>query len=57
SGLEPHADEELPVPSGYSPKVVLHRIPLTATDENTSTPTSSPVRASTTPSRTPADHQ
>ncbi len=57
SGLESHADEEPPMLQGYSPRVVLHRIPLTATDENISTPTSSPVRVSTTPSRTPADHQ
>ncbi|XP_016305020.1 transcription factor TFIIIB component B'' homolog [Sinocyclocheilus anshuiensis] len=57
SGLESHADEEPPVLPGYSPRVVLHRIPLTATDENTSTPTSSPARVSTTPSRTSADHQ
>uniref|UniRef100_A0A9J8B9S8 Myb-like domain-containing protein n=1 Tax=Cyprinus carpio carpio TaxID=630221 RepID=A0A9J8B9S8_CYPCA len=57
SGLESDADEEPSVPSGYSPRVVLHRIPLTATDENTSTPTSSPARVSTTPSRTSADHQ
>ncbi|KAL1274816.1 hypothetical protein QQF64_027630 [Cirrhinus molitorella] len=57
SGSESHADEEPPVPPEYSPKVVLHRIPLTATDENTSTPTSSPARASTTPPRTSANHQ
>ncbi|KAF4113014.1 transcription factor TFIIIB component B'' homolog isoform X2 [Onychostoma macrolepis] len=57
SGLESHADEEPPMPPGYSPRVVLHRIPLTATDENTSTPTLSPARMSTTTSRTLADHQ
>ncbi len=57
SGLESHADEEPPMLPGHLPRVVLHRIPLTATDENISTPTSSPARVSTTPSRTPADHQ
>lgn len=51
-GLELHA-EEPPVPPGYSPKIVLHRVPIT--DANT--PTSSPVRVSTTVSRPPADHQ
>uniref|UniRef100_A0A9J7YUG2 Myb-like domain-containing protein n=1 Tax=Cyprinus carpio carpio TaxID=630221 RepID=A0A9J7YUG2_CYPCA len=45
-----------PMPPGYSPRVVLHRIPLKATDENISTHTSSPTRVSTTPSRTQA-HQ
>ncbi|XP_016332091.1 uncharacterized protein LOC107680617 isoform X3 [Sinocyclocheilus anshuiensis] len=57
SGLESHADEEPPLLPGYSPRIVLHRIPLTATDENISTPTSSPASVSTTPSRTQADHQ
>lgn len=54
-GLESHADEEPPLLSGYSPKVVLHRIPVT--DVNTSTSTSSPARVSTAASRQPADHQ
>lgn len=54
-GLESPDDEEPPVPLGYSPKVVLHRIPIT--DANTSTPTSSPARVSTTASRPLADHQ
>lgn len=45
--LELHADEEPPVPPGYSPKIVLHRVPIT----------SSPARVSTTASRPPADHQ
>lgn len=54
-GLESHADEEPTMQPGYSPKVVLHRIPVT--DANTSTPTSSPARVSTTASRPPADHQ
>ncbi|XP_059403153.1 transcription factor TFIIIB component B'' homolog [Carassius carassius] len=57
SGLESQSDEQPPVLPGCSPRVVLHRIPLTATDENTSTPTSSPARVSTTPSQTSADHQ
>ncbi|XP_073695630.1 uncharacterized protein bdp1 [Garra rufa] len=57
SGLESHADDEPPVPPGYSPRVVLHRIPLTTADENTFTPTSSPARVSTTPSRTTGGHQ
>ncbi|XP_043096757.1 transcription factor TFIIIB component B'' homolog isoform X2 [Puntigrus tetrazona] len=46
---------ESPMPPGYSPRVVLHRIPLT-TDENISVPVSSPARVCTTPSRTRADH-
>ncbi|XP_026067122.1 uncharacterized protein LOC113049195 isoform X2 [Carassius auratus] len=57
SGLGSHADEEPPMLPGYSPRVVLHRIPLTATEENISTPTSSPPRAFTSPSRTQAEHQ
>ncbi|XP_052448202.1 transcription factor TFIIIB component B'' homolog isoform X2 [Carassius gibelio] len=57
SGSESQTDEQPPVLPGCSPRVVLHRIPLTATDENTSTPTSSPARVSSTPSRTSADHQ
>ncbi|XP_056126002.1 uncharacterized protein LOC130103727 [Rhinichthys klamathensis goyatoka] len=52
-GLELHADEEPLVPPGYSPKIVLHRVPIT--DANTLT--SSPARVSTTASRPPADHQ
>ncbi|KAK7173497.1 hypothetical protein R3I93_003346 [Phoxinus phoxinus] len=52
-GFELHADEEPPVPPGYSPKIVLHRVPIT----DASTPTSSPARVSTTASRPPAGHQ
>ncbi|KAG1937241.1 transcription factor TFIIIB component B'' [Pimephales promelas] len=52
-GLEMHADEEPPVPPGYSPKIVLHRVPIT--DANTLA--SSPARVSTTASQPPADHQ
>jgi len=52
-GLEMHADEEPPVPPGYSPKIVLHRVPIT--DANTVA--SSPARVSTTASQPPADHQ
>ncbi|XP_048045001.1 transcription factor TFIIIB component B'' homolog isoform X3 [Megalobrama amblycephala] len=54
-GLESHADEEPPLLPRYSPKVVLHRIPVT--DANISTSTSSPARVSTAASRQPADHQ
>ncbi|XP_052413804.1 transcription factor TFIIIB component B'' homolog isoform X3 [Carassius gibelio] len=57
SGLGSHADEEPPMLPGYSPRVVLHRIPLTATEENISTLTSFPPRAFTSPSRTQAEHQ
>lgn len=52
-GLELHADEEPPVPPGYSPKIVLHRVPIT----DVNTPTSSPARVPTTASRPPVDHQ
>ncbi|XP_067294392.1 transcription factor TFIIIB component B'' homolog isoform X2 [Pseudorasbora parva] len=54
-GLESDADEGPPVPLGYSPKVVIHRIPIT--DANTSTSTSSPARVTTTASQPPVDHQ
>ncbi|XP_077087626.1 uncharacterized protein bdp1 isoform X3 [Siphateles boraxobius] len=54
-GLELHADEKPPVPPGYSPKIVLHRVPIT--DANMPTSSSSPARVSTTASRPLADHQ
>ncbi|XP_021332287.1 uncharacterized protein bdp1 isoform X3 [Danio rerio] len=47
-GFELQAGEETHVPSGFSPKIVLHRIPIT--------PTSSPARAPTA-SQTSADGQ
>ncbi|XP_059405258.1 transcription factor TFIIIB component B'' homolog [Carassius carassius] len=57
SGLGSHADEEPPMLPGYSPRVVLHRIPLTATNEKISMPTSSPPTVFTSPPRTQAELQ
>lgn len=47
-GLGSHAAQELTMPPGGWPKVLLNRIKISTTDADTSSSTSSPSRVSTT---------
>lgn len=56
-GLESQAAQEPVMPSDGWPKVLLNRINIKATDADTSTPTSSPPRVSTTAYQPLDDYQ